>query len=314
MISSEKIVKFIKQKPALNITQLEIEANLPKKTLHKALQGSLTLNEKHCALIEPILRNYGYADELFSKAKIISIVNHKGGVGKTTTTINLGKALVLEGFSVLIIDFDSQGNASQCFGHYTPEKQVIDAILGPEELPIIEIDTNFYLSPSNIKMAYRETDLMNAIGNEKRLKNKLNTVSERFDFILIDCPPALNIFTTNALVASDMCIVPLQPEAYAFYGVENLFNRIHEIREHVNNTLVVKGILFTMVSENTLVHKQMIDFIKSQYRHIPVFNVFIERATIIQQSQVAQKDIFTYAPKSTSALQYGALAKEFFTL
>lgn len=314
MITSEKVVKFIKQKPALNITQLEIEANLPKKTLHKALQGTLTLNEKHCLLIEPILRHYGYADELFSKAKVISIVNHKGGVGKTTTTINLGKALVLEGFSVLIIDFDSQGNASQCFGIYTPEKQVIDSILGSEELPIIEIETNFYLSPSNIKMAYRETDLMNAIGNEKRLKNKLNSISERFDFILIDCPPALNIFTTNALVASDMCIVPLQPEAYAFYGVENLFNRIYEIREHVNNTLVVKGILFTMVSENTLVHKQMIDFIKSQYKQIPVFNVLIERATIIQQSQVAQKDIFSYAPKSSSALQYANLAKEFFTL
>jgi chromosome partitioning protein len=110
-----------------------------------------------------------------------------------------------------------------------------------------------------------------------------------------------------------MCIVPLQPEAYAFYGVENLFNRIYEVREHANNNLIVKGILFTMVS-NTLVHKQMMDYVKSQYKHIPVFNVFIERATIIQQSQVAQKDLFSYSPKSSSALQYLELAKEFFTL
>jgi chromosome partitioning protein len=313
MISPEKILKFIRQKPALNLTQLEKEANLPKKTLHKAIQGTLTLNEKHCTLIEPVLRNYGYADELFSKAKIISIVNHKGGVGKTTTTINLGKALSLSGFKVLLVDFDSQGNTSQCFGQYSPEIQVIDAILDNVDFPILEIENNFFLSPSNIKMAYRETDLVNSIGNEKRLRNKLIQVSENFDFILIDCPPALNIFTTNALVASDMCIVPLQPEAYAFYGVENLFNRIYEIREHANNTLLVKGILFTMVS-NTLVHKQMMEFAKSQYKHIPVFNVSIERATIIQQSQVAQKDLFSYSPKSIPAQQYLELAKEFFTL
>lgn len=313
MISPEKVLKFIKQKSALNLTQLEKEANLPKKTLHKALQGTLSFNEKHCNLLEPILRDYGYADELFSKAKIISMVNHKGGVGKTTSTINLGKALAISGFKVLLVDFDSQGNTSQCFGVYTPEEQVIDAILDNKELPIIEIADNFYLSPSNIKMAYRETDLVNSIGNEKRLRNKLNEISDKFDFILIDCPPALNIFTTNALVASDMCIVPLQPEAYAFYGVENLFNRIYEIRQHVNNTLVVKGILFTMVS-NTLVHKQMIDFVKEQYKHIPVFNVSIERATIIQQSQVAQKDLLSYAPKSAPAMQYMELAKEFITI
>lgn len=297
----------------MNLSQLEKDASLPKKTLYKALQGALTLNEKHCSLLEPILREYGYADELFSKAKVISIVNHKGGVGKTTTTINLGKALAISGFKVLLVDFDSQGNTSQCFGEYAPEVQVIDAILDNIDMPIIEIEENFYLSPSNIKMAYRETDLVNSIGNEKRLRNKLNQINEQFDYILIDCPPALNIFTTNALVASDMCIVPLQPEAYAFYGVENLFNRIYEIRQHVNNTLVVKGILFTMVS-NTLVHKQMMTFVKDQYKHIPVFNASIERATIIQQSQVAQKDLFSYAPKSVVANQYMDLAKEFMAI
>ncbi len=313
MITPDKILKFIKQKPALNLSQLEKEAALPKKTLHKALQGLLTLNEKHCNLLEPILREYGYADELFAKAKIIAIVNHKGGVGKTTTTINLGKALALAGFSVLLVDFDSQGNTSQCFGVYAPEVQVIDAILDNVPVPILPVAENFYLAPSNIKMAYRETDLVNAIGNEKRLRNKLSQISEQFDYILIDCPPALNIFTTNALVASDMCIVPLQPEAYAFYGVENLFNRIYEIRQHVNNTLQVKGILFTMVS-NTLVHKQMMTFVKEQYKHIPVFTISIERATIIQQSQVAQQDLFSYAPKSNVAMQYMELAKEFMTI
>lgn len=314
MITADKILKFLKQKPALNLSQVEKDAGLPSRTLHKAVNGTLKLNEKHCQLVEPILRHYGYADELFSKAKIISIVNHKGGVGKTTTTINLGKALAMSGFRVLLVDFDSQGNTSQCCGIHAVEIQVIDALLGKEELPIIELEENLYLSPSNIKMAYRELELINSIGNEKRLKNRLQKVSEQFDFIIIDCPPALNIFTTNALVASDLCIIPLQPEASALFGVDNLFNRIYEVREESNPSLIVKGILFTMVTENTLVHKQMMDYVKNEYKQVPIFKVCIERATIIQQSQVAQKDIFTYSPKSLVAKQYSELAKEFFTI
>lgn len=314
MINSEKALKFLKQKPALNLSQIEKEAGLPSRTLLKAVNGTLKLNEKHCQLVEPVLREYGYADALFTKAKIISIVNHKGGVGKTTTTINLGKALALSGFKVLLVDFDSQGNTSQCCGIHNPEAQVIDAMLGKEELPIQELESNLYLAPSNIKMAYRELELINSIGNEKRLKNRLQKVSDQFDFIIIDCPPALNIFTTNALVASDLCIIPLQPEASALYGVDSLFNRIYEVREESNPSLIVKGILFTMVTENTLVHKQMMDFVKNEYKHIPIFNVLIERATVVQQSQVAQKDIFTYSPKSPVAQQYTELAKEFFTI
>lgn len=314
MISAEKIIKFLRQKPALNLSQIEKESGLPSRTLHKAFSGSLKLNEKHCQLLEPVLRNYGYADELFSKARIISIVNHKGGVGKTTTTINLGKALAISGFKVLLVDFDSQGNTSQCCGVHQVEVQVIDALLEKVDLPIIPLDENLFLAPSNIKMAYRELELINSIGNEKRLKNRLQKISEEFDFIIIDCPPALNIFTTNALVASDLCIIPLQPEASALYGVDSLFNRIYEVREESNPSLIVKGILFTMVTENTLVHKQMIDYVKKEYKHIPIFDVLIERATIIQQSQVAQKDIFTYSPKSPVALQYAELAKEFFII
>ncbi|PWK21640.1 cellulose biosynthesis protein BcsQ [Arcicella aurantiaca] len=314
MITPEKVLKFLKHKPALNLTQVEKEAGLPSRTLHKVVSGTLRLNEKHCQFLEPVLREYGYADELFSKAKIISIVNHKGGVGKTTTTINLGKALAISGFKVLLVDFDSQGNTSQCCGVHETESQVIDALLSKEDLPIIPLAENLSLSPSNIKMAYRELELINSIGNEKRLKNRLQKVSEDFDFILIDCPPALNIFTTNALVASDLCIIPLQPEASALYGVDSLFNRIYEVREESNPTLIVKGILFTMVTENTLVHKQMMDYVKTEYKHIPIFNIFIERATIIQQSQVAQQDIFSYSPKSPVAQQYAELAKEFFII
>ncbi|WP_337045228.1 ParA family protein [Emticicia sp. 17c] len=314
MITPEKALKFLKQKSALNLSQIEKESGLPSRTLHKAVSGTLKLNEKHCQLLEPVLREYGYADILFSKAKILSIVNHKGGVGKTTTTINLGKALALSGFKVLLVDFDSQGNTSQCCGVHNPEVQVIDAMLGKEELAIQMLEDNLYLAPSNIKMAYRELELINSIGNEKRLKNRLQKVSDQFDFIIIDCPPALNIFTTNALVASDICIIPLQPEVSALYGVDSLFNRIYEVREESNPSLIVKGILFTMVTENTLVHRQIIDYVKKEYKHIPIFNVFIERTTIIQQSQVAQKDIFTYAPKSSAAQQYTELAKEFFNI
>jgi chromosome partitioning protein len=139
-------------------------------------------------------------------------------------------------------------------------------------------------------------------------------IQHRPDFIIIDYPPTLNIFTTNALLASDLFIIALQPEASALYGVDSLFNRIHEVREESILSLIVKGILFTMVTENTLVCKQMMDFVKNEYKHIPIFNKLIERATVVQQSQVAQKDIFTYSPKSLVAQKYTELAKEFFTI
>lgn len=310
MLTQDIVFRFFRAKPALNHSQIEKEAGLPSKTLYRALGGHINLNEKHLAKLIPILRSYGFSEELFSKAKVISIVNHKGGVGKTTSTINLGKALSILGNRVLMLDMDSQGNLSQCFGIHQPETQIIDALLDKKSLPIIEIESKLHLAPSDIQMAYRELELVNSIGSEKRLANKLAPLLSEYDYVLIDCPPSLNVLTTCSLVASHECMIPIQPEASAYHGVENLFNRISEIREHLNYTLQVRGIFFTMVHKNQSVHKNMIEHIRDVYGHFTIFSTQIETSTVIKQSQVAKSDLFDYSPKSNSANQYLALAQE----
>ena len=315
MLTHDKLVRFLRAKPALNLSQIEKEAAVPPKTLHKALTNQRDVPAKHLPALDEALRKYGYAENLFDKAMVISIVNHKGGVGKTTTTINLGKALSLLGNRVLLVDMDSQGNLSQCFGVHEPAEQVIDSLLGTGvPLPTISIADNLYLSPSDIRMAYRESELANAIGADRRLTVKLEEARAQFDYILIDCPPSLGICTTCSLVASNFCVVPIQPEASAYHGVESLFNRIAEIRTYINPALAVKGIVFTMVHKNQSVHKSMMTHIRDTYRNFPMYDTVIEVSTVIKQSQVAKEDLFTYSPKSSSWQQYHQLATELMTL
>lgn len=314
MLTHEHLIRFLRAKPAINLSQIEKEAGIPAKTLHKALTNQKDVPAKHLSALDEVLRQYGYTDSLFDKATVISIVNHKGGVGKTTTTINVGKALSLLGNRVLLVDMDSQGNLSQCYGVHEPDEQVIDALLGPSPLPLVEITENLYLAPSDIRMAYKESELANAIGADRRLTVKLEEARSHFDYILIDCPPSLGICTTCSLVASNYCVVPIQPEASAYHGVESLFNRIAEVRTYINPNLTVKGIVFTMVYKNQSVHKSMMTHIRDSYRNFNIYDTVVEVSTVIKQSQVAKEDLFTYSPKSTSWQQYNQLATEIMTL
>lgn len=314
MITQEILVRFLRAKPALNLSQIEKEAGIPLKTLHKALSEQKDIPSKHLPALDEAVRRYGYSETLFDKAKVISIVNHKGGVGKTTTTINVGKALSLLGNRVLLVDMDSQGNLSQCFGIHAPDEQVIDALLSVSPLPMIEISANLYLTPSDIRMAYRESELANSIGADRRLSLKLEEARDKFDYILIDCPPSLGICTTCSLVASNYCIVPIQPEASAYHGVESLFNRIAEVRTYINPTLTVKGIVFTMVHKNQSVHKSMMAHIRDTFHNFHIYQAIIEVSTVIKQSQVAKEDLFTYSSKSASWQQYHHLATEIMAL
>ncbi len=315
MLTHDKLVKFLRAKPALNLSQIEKEAGIPPKTLHKALTNQKEVPTKHLPALDEALRKYGYTENLFDKATVISIVNHKGGVGKTTTTINVGKALSLLGNRVLLVDMDSQGNLSQCFGVHEPTNQVIDSLLDTSvPLPMVQIANDLYLSPSDIRMAYKESELANAIGADRRLTVKLEEARAQFDYILIDCPPSLSICTTCSLVASNFCVVPIQPEASAYHGVESLFNRIAEVRTYINPSLTVKGIVFTMVHKNQSVHKSMMSHIRDTYRNFLIYDTVVEVSTVIKQSQVAKEDLFTYSPKSTSWQQYHQLATELMAL
>lgn len=310
MISQEEVTRFFKQNPALSLSVIEKEAGLSSSTLTKALNNTRSLNEKHLSALYPILVKYGYKEFSSKKARVISVVNHKGGVGKTTTTLNLGKSLSMLGYKVLLIDMDSQGNLSQALGIDEPEKQVAQALLGKGPLPIVNIAPCLDLAPSDLELAYADLELVNVVGGVNQLRNLLSPLRSIYDFIFIDCPPALNIFTNSALVASTSCLITLQPEASAMKGVNNLFERISQVRDRINHELTIDGVLLTMVDKRLNVHRDMIQYIQTKLANIRVYSTEIRMNVALKESQVAQIDIFSYGPNTNGAHDYKKLALE----
>ena len=243
--------------------------------------------------------------------RTVAVTNRKGGVGKSSLTTNLAAALALEGKRVLVIDMDSQGNLSQALGVDEPEKQVKHALLNNEPLPIVTIGERYDLSPSDLELAYADLELVQAVGGVNQLRNALTPLRSQYDYILIDCPPALNIFTNSALVASQACLVTLQPEASALKGVNSLLDRITQVRDRINFELTVDGILLTMVDRRLKIHRDMIDYIWANLNHLRIFKTEIRQNVTLKESQVAQRDIFTYAKESHGAQDYLKLAQEF---
>lgn len=311
MLTNEQAISFLKTKEALSVSAIEKEAGLPISTLVKAAGGKRKLNESHLTQLEPVLIKYGLNGAKVRKARVISIVNHKGGVGKTTTTINMGRALSLIGNKVLVIDMDSQGNLSQSLGIDNPEQQLYQTLVSNNPLPILSIVNDFDLVPSNLELAKYERDLTHSPSGTLRLKNALMPVIDAYDFILIDCPPALNIFTNSALIASTSALVVLEPEISAVKGVNNLFELIEEIRQYFNDRLAIDGILLTRVNRQLSLHKEVIRAVRQDLAVFNVFTTEIRLNTAIKESQYAQQDIFRYNPTCTGATDYKQLAAEY---
>lgn len=313
MLTHDSVLEFLQRNPALSMTALEKEAGLPASTLKKAAAGTRTLNAQHLSRLQPILLQYGYRAYI-RQARVISIVNHKGGVGKTTTTINLGRALALRGRRVLLIDLDSQGNLSQALGVESPERQVLHALVKGEPLPIVSIADGYDLSPSDLELSSAELELIQIVGGVNQLRNALVPLRGRYDYILIDCPPALNIFTNSALVASGSCLVTLQPEASALKGLNNLFERIQEVRSRINEELGIEGLLITLVDQRLNVHRDVIAYIEANLNHLRIFRTQIRQNVAFKESQLNQQDIFTYQKNSNGAADYRNLADELLAL
>ena len=244
----------------------------------------------------------------------IAIVNQKGGVGKTTTAINLGTALAESGKMVLLIDTDPQGNATSGVGVdveklngslydlYTGEKGILE-VLYPTSIE------NLHLLPASSNLSGIEVELLNEEGREARLKNILTEVQEVYDFILIDCPPSLGLLTVNALVAASRVLVPVQCEYYALEGLSRLMKTLDLVKKEINPGLDVEGIILTMHDVRTKLSGEVVKETR-QFFGNKVYNTLISRDVRISEAPSYGQPISIYASKSKGAEAYGKLAKE----
>jgi len=253
-------------------------------------------------------------------AKVISLVNQKGGVGKTTTSINLSSALGHLGKKVLLIDLDPQSNSTTGLGinKANIKLSIYDVITNRCEISDAIIKTKFKnlsVIPSMIFLSGVEIELMQTSMREDnfilgdQLKNQINKIKDRYDFIIIDCPPALGILTTNALAASDSVLIPVQCEYFALEGVTQLLNTIILTQTKVNPKLDIEGVLLTMLDGRTLVGLEVVEDVRKFFKE-KVFNTIIPRLVRLVEAPSHGKPIIEYDPKCRGALAYINLAKE----
>ena len=246
--------------------------------------------------------------------KIISVANQKGGVGKTTTTINLSAALAEKGKKILIIDIDPQGNTSSGFGVDKNQKDntVYELILGYcpiNEAIIHEVVPGIDLIPSNVNLAGAEIELIDKTHKEAILKKELDYVRDDYDFIMIDCPPSLNVLTVNAMVASDTVLVPIQCEFNALEGLSQLIHTINLVHERLNRRLDIEGIVFTMYDSRTNLSQQVVENVKAHVtQHI--YETMIPRNVRLAEAPSYGEAITIYDPRSVGAEAYRNLAQE----
>ena len=245
---------------------------------------------------------------------VISIVNQKGGVGKTTTTVNLSAYLAQHGEKVLVIDLDPQGNATSGYGFDKSvlETSVYDLLVN--DTPIADViqstnRENIDMCPTNINLAGAEVELVSAMSRETILKRAVDTISGNYDFILIDCPPSLGLLTLNALAASTDVIVPIQGEYYALEGLTQLIDTINLVRKHLNPTIGIFGVVITMFDGRTQLTRQVTEEVRKYFGE-KVFNTVIPRNIRLAEAPSYGKTIVEYDPKSRGGHAYNELAIE----
>ena len=253
----------------------------------------------------------GFRDVKRSKSakdtRIIAIINQKGGVGKSTTAVNLAAALGEQGRKTLIVDFDPQGNSTSGFGIEKEDLDhcIYDALLNDVPAESLVLDTNckkVFVIPATIQLAGAEIELVSAIARETRLKDLLEPIQDEFDFIFIDCPPSLGLLTINALTAADSVLIPIQCEYYALEGLSQL---IHTI----NKGLDTYGVLMTMYDSRTSLSNQVVEEVQSYFGD-KAFKTLIPRTVKISEAPSFGEPVITYAPQNKGAKAYMNLAKE----
>ena len=246
--------------------------------------------------------------------KVIAVANQKGGVGKTTTSVNLSSALAKRGKKVLLIDTDPQGNATSGLGISKEiENSVYDVIVGDVEMEKIIEKTNIKnlsVCPSTISLAGAEVELVSMISREQRLKEKLDVVKDKFDYVIIDCPPSLGLITLNTFTAADSVLIPIQCEFYALEGLGQLMNTVNLVKKHLNKDLKVEGALLTMYDSRTNLSNQVVKEV-SKYFGDNVYKTVIPRNVKLSEAPSYGMSITEYDARSIGAKAYDKLAKEF---
>jgi chromosome partitioning protein len=246
--------------------------------------------------------------------RVLAVVNQKGGVGKSTTAVNLTAALGELGEKVLLIDLDPQGNATSGFGLNTNQRElcVYNALLGdtPLEQMIEPVGVeNVFMVPATIQLAGAEIELVSAFSRETKLRQVLEPVRSEFDFIIIDCPPSLGLLTINALTAAEGLLVPIQCEYYALEGLSKLLDSVRLVRTHLNTSLDVFGAVMTMYDSRTRLSQQVVDEVRDFFEG-KVFETLIPRSVRLSEAPSFGQPITTYDSSGRGAVAYRALAKE----
>lgn len=245
--------------------------------------------------------------------KVISIANQKGGVGKTTTSVNISTILAKKGKKVLLIDTDPQGNATSGLGiEKNFENSVYDVIIGDIKVEDAILETeikNLKVCPSNINLAGAEVELVSMISREYRLKEKLEEVKEKFDYIIIDCPPSLGLITLNAFTSSNSVLIPVQCEYYALEGLGQLINTIELVKKHLNKELEIEGAVLTMYDARTNLSNQVVKEVKNYFGE-KVYKTVIPRNVRLSEAPSFGMPITIYDPRSKGAKCYDKLVKE----
>ena len=246
--------------------------------------------------------------------KVVAIANQKGGVGKTTTAINLSSTLAKKGKKVLLIDTDPQGNATSGLGISKDlEYSVYDVIVTEIEIDKVIQKTNqkgLDVCPSTINLAGAEVELVSMMSREQRLKEKLDTIKDNYDYIIIDCPPSLGLITLNTFTAADSVLIPIQCEFYALEGLGQLMNTINLVKKHLNKNLKIEGALLTMYDMRTNLSNQVVKEV-SKYFGDNVYKTVIPRNVKLSEAPSYGMSISEYDARSKGAKAYEKLTREF---
>lgn len=247
-------------------------------------------------------------------AKVMAVVNQKGGVGKTTTTVNLGASLAELSKRVLVVDIDPQGNTTSGLGvnRYRLKKCIYNVLIDGIPIEAVILPTNtprLELVPATIQLAGAEIELVLAMQREVKLREAVQYVLQNYDYILIDCPPSLGLLTLNALTAAHGVLIPVQCEYYALEGLSQLMNTVSLVQRHLNRNLVVAGALLTMFDSRTNLAAQVVDEVRAYFKE-KVYTTVIPRNVRLSEAPSHGQPILTYDPKSKGTEVYMELARE----